>query len=99
MTCGGEEEIHPQRESTNAGKTTAKHYCYGSGGQKGGEGYRVREPPVAPKVTVMDAVMESNGIKVGNNRTKCANRPDSLWNARGVKAGSNAKRSYCMRKY
>ena len=40
--------------------------------------------------------MESNGIKVGNNGAKSANRPDSLWNARGVEAGSNAKSSYCM---
>ncbi len=40
--------------------------------------------------------MESNYIKIGNNRTKCANRPDSLWNARGVEAGSNAKSSYRM---
>jgi (p)ppGpp synthase/HD superfamily hydrolase len=30
MTCGGEEEIHPQRESTNVGQTTTKRYSYGT---------------------------------------------------------------------
>ena len=56
-------------------------------------------PRVAPKVTVMDAELESDDIKIRNNRTKCANRPNALWNARGVEAGSNTKRNYCMRKY
>ena len=51
---------------------------------------------MTPKVTVMDAIVESNNIKVGNNRAKGANRPDPLRNARRVEAGTNAKSSYCM---
>jgi hypothetical protein len=47
----------------------------------------------------MNAVMESNYIKVGNNGAKGANRPDSFRNARGVEAGSKAKSTYCMREY
>ena len=96
MTCGGEKEIHPQRKSTNAGQTTAKRYTYASGGYKGGEDNRVSEPSVAPKVTVSDSETKSNDIKIGNNRTKCANRPDSLWNLRGIEAGSNPESSYSM---
>jgi len=96
MTCSGEKEIHPQRESTDAGQHSAKRCNYGNGSHKGGEDERVREPSMTPKVTVRDAVMESNDIKVGNNRAKRANRPNSLRNARGVEAGSNAKCSYRM---
>jgi len=96
MTCGGEKEVHPQRESTNAGQSTTKRKTYGRGGYKGGKEDRVRESSVTPKVTVSDAEMESNNIKIGNNGTKRSNRPDSLWNSRGVEAGSNAKSSYRM---
>ncbi len=96
MTCSGEREIHPQRQFTDAGQTAAKRYNQSNGGYQSGEDKRVREPSMTPKVTVLDAVMESYDIKVGDNRTKGANRPDSLRNARGIEAGSNAESSYCV---
>ena len=99
MTCGGEEEINPHRESTDAGQSTAKRDTYGNSSDKGCENNRVREPAMTPKVTVSDAEMKSNDIKIGNDRTECANRPDSLWNLRRVKAGSNTESSYRMRNY
>ena len=54
---------------------------------------------MTPKVTVSDAEMKSNDIKIGNDRTECANRPGSFWNLRRVKAGSNTESSYRMRNY
>jgi hypothetical protein len=46
---------------------------------------------VPPEVTIADAEIESNDVKIGNNGTKRTNRPDSLWNPRRIEAGPNAK--------
>jgi hypothetical protein len=96
LTCGREKQIHAHRELTNAGQNTVKCDIYGNGGDKDSENNRVRESPMTPKVTVSDAKMESNHIKIRHNTTESTNRPDSLWNTRRVTAGSNAESSYRM---
>ena len=50
---------------------------------------------MTPKVTVMDAVMESNDIKVGNNRAK-GHPPPRFLRRRGVEEGAPFQSSYCV---
>jgi hypothetical protein len=96
MTRSGEKEIYPDIKSAYRGQTAGKcdsNCCYG---YERGEEKRVREPTMAPKITVSDAELESNDIKIVNNGTKGANRPDPFWNPRCVEASSNAECRHCV---
>ena len=96
MTRCSEKEICPDIKSAYRGQSAGKrdsNCCYG---YECGEEKRVREPTMAPKITVSDAELESNDIKIRNDGTKRANRPETFWNPRCVEASPNAECRHCM---
>jgi hypothetical protein len=65
--------------------------------QKSSENERMRESSVPPEVPVPDSKTKPNHIEVWDDRTRCPDHPNTLWNLRLVEASSNAEGCYHMR--
>jgi len=73
---GCQKEINPQGKPTQAGCHLPKSGEHHNTRQESGKRKRVREPPVAPEVTVADAESEADHVKVGNYGAKYARDPN-----------------------
>jgi hypothetical protein len=91
MASRSQEEMHPKSESTELRRDLPKSQGYDGASQQSREAKGMRESPVPQKVSVSDAELETNDIKVGNDGTKRANGQDPLRTARAAESRADTE--------
>lgn len=96
MAGSCEEEVQPNRKSTDARLPVAIHENKCCSRKNSGKDERVRESTMAPKIAIWNAKFESNHIEIWNNGANYASHPDTLRSIGRVEARSNAQGRHCV---
>jgi hypothetical protein len=91
---GDQKQVHPNREKTKARQSAPKSKDGDNADQQRAENNGMGEPSVTPKVTIVDAVPESDDIQVGDQGQNRPDNPDTLGDTRLIEARPDAQSSH-----